>query len=146
MGPRGGSAEQGSKQGFILTGVSFIERLGRRLRRLGGPDRSGEGDPTRDPGASRPGPVLLLSGFASLRRAHAELERQLRRDGFCVFSLNLSGLLGAFGPRGIDDLADQVRVGVERLYAQDPELGPLTIVGHSVGRLVSTYYLKQLSG
>jgi len=129
-----------------LTGVSFIERLGRRLRRLGVPDGSGESDPTLHPGASRRGPVLLLSGFASPRRAHAELERQLRRDGFRVFSLNLSGLLGAFGLRGIDDLADQVRVRVERLYARDPELGPLTIVGHSAGGLVGAYYLKRLGG
>jgi pimeloyl-ACP methyl ester carboxylesterase len=35
---------------------------------------------------------------------------------------------------------------VERIYARNPGLGPLTIVGHSKGGLVGAYYVKKLGG
>jgi triacylglycerol esterase/lipase EstA (alpha/beta hydrolase family) len=91
-------------------------------------------------------PVLLLHGFFSTRRALEVLERRLRRDGYCVFSLNLGGFKGTFNTRGIDDLADFVRTKVERIYGRNPGLGPLTIVGHSKGGLIGAYYVKKLGG
>jgi pimeloyl-ACP methyl ester carboxylesterase len=91
-------------------------------------------------------PVLLLYGFFSTRWTLEVLERRLRRDEYCVFSLNLGGLAGHFNTQGIDDLADFVRVKVERLYARNPDLGPLTIVGHSKGGLIGAYYVKKLGG
>lgn len=93
-----------------------------------------------------PRPVLLLYGFFSTRRALDVLERRLRRDGHCVFSLNLGGFRGTFNTRGIDDLADYVRAKVERIYGRNPGLGPLTIIGHSKGGLVGAYYVKKLGG
>jgi pimeloyl-ACP methyl ester carboxylesterase len=93
-----------------------------------------------------PRPVLLLQGFLSTRRTFRVLEARLRRDGYGVFSLNLGGLRRIYNTRGIDDLADFVRAKVERIYARHPGLGPLTIVGHSKGGLVATYYVKKLGG
>jgi triacylglycerol lipase len=90
-------------------------------------------------------PVLLLYGFMSTRRTFEVLERRLRRDGYCVFSVNLGGLARSFNTRGIDDLADFVRGKVERLYARY-EMGPLTIIGHSKGGLIGRYYVKRLGG
>jgi pimeloyl-ACP methyl ester carboxylesterase len=93
-----------------------------------------------------PRPVLLVHGWFSYRRTFDVLERRLRRDGYGVFSLDLGGARGSFLGRGIDDLADLVRAKVERIYARYPGLGPLTIVGHSKGGLVATYYVKKLGG
>jgi hypothetical protein len=91
-------------------------------------------------------PVLLLYGFLSTRRTFDVLERRLRRDGYGVFSLNLGGLMRSFNNRGIDDLADLVRAKIERIYARNPGMGPLTIVGHSKGGLIAAYYVKKLGG
>ena len=93
-----------------------------------------------------PRPVLLLHGWFSYRRTFDVLERRLRRDGYGVFSLDLGGARGSFLGRGIDDLADLVRAKIERIYARYPGLGPLTIVGHSKGGLIATYYVKKLGG
>lgn len=91
-------------------------------------------------------PVLLLHGFFTSRRTFDVLERRLRRDGHGVFTLDLGGLGRTLNTRGIDDLADYVRAKIERIYARNPALGPLTIVGHSKGGLIAAYYVKKLGG
>ncbi len=91
-------------------------------------------------------PVLLLYGFMSTRRVFEVVEHRLRRDGFCVWSMNLGGLLEAFNTRGIDEIAEQVRDKVDRLYHRFPGMGPLSIIGHSKGGLIGLYYLKRLGG
>ncbi len=91
-------------------------------------------------------PVLLLQGFLATRRSLDVLERRLRRDGYWVFSLDLGGLAGRFNTRRIDELAALVRAEVERIYAQHPELGPLTVIGHSKGGLIAAYWVKRLDG
>ncbi len=91
-------------------------------------------------------PVLLIHGFFSTRRSFEVLERRLRRDGFGVFSINLRGLAQTFNTNGIDDLAAFLRTKVERLYGHFPDMGPLTIIGHSKGGLIGSYYVKKLGG
>jgi pimeloyl-ACP methyl ester carboxylesterase len=91
-------------------------------------------------------PVLLLYGFLSTRRTFEVLERRLRRDGYCVFSIKLGGILQTFNSRGIDDIADFIRAKVERLYARHEGMGPLAIIGHSKGGLIGRYYIKRLGG
>ncbi len=91
-------------------------------------------------------PLLLLYGFFTNRCTLEVLERRLRRDGYSVFSLDLGGVARTFNTRGIDDLADFVRAKVERIYGRNPDLGPLTIVGHSKGGLIGAYYIKKLGG
>ena len=90
-------------------------------------------------------PVLLLYGFMATRRVFEVFERRLRRDGYCVWSINLGGLFDAFNTRGIDESAEKVRDKVERLYARY-DLGPLSIIGHSKGGLIGRYYVKRLGG
>jgi triacylglycerol lipase len=91
-------------------------------------------------------PVLLLYGFMATRRTFEVLEHRLRRDRFCVFSLNLGGWRHAFNTNAIDGLADHVREKIERLYLRFPEMGPLSIIGHSKGGLIGAYYVKRLGG
>ncbi|MFL5299138.1 MAG: esterase/lipase family protein [Anaeromyxobacteraceae bacterium] len=91
-------------------------------------------------------PVLLLHGLTSTRRSAEVLERRLRRDGYAVFTLRLGGLARGIGTRGIDDLAAEVRAEVERLCAEHPGMGSLTLIGHSRGGLVGAYYVKKLGG
>ncbi len=119
-----------------------IERLAAALELPGAENRVEKRTQFRD----CPRPVLLLHGWFSSRRTFDVLERRLRRDGYGVFSLDLGGLRGSSIGRGVDDLADLVRAKIERIYARYPGLGPLTIVGHSKGGLIATYYVKKLGG
>jgi hypothetical protein len=82
----------------------------------------------------------------STRRSFEVLERRLRRDRFCVFSINLGGWREAFNTNAIDALGEHVAQKVERLYARFPGMGPLSIVGHSKGGLIGAYYVKRLGG
>lgn len=91
-------------------------------------------------------PVLLLYGVFATRRTMAVLERRLRRDGYCVFSLDLSCPGRVFDTRGIDALAALVHEKVERMYARHRGMGPLAVVGHSKGGLVGAYWVKRLGG
>lgn len=93
-----------------------------------------------------PRPVLLLHGFLDTRRTLRVLETRLHHDGYCVFSLNLGGLLDVFNTFGIDVSAEKVRDKVEQLYARYPEMGPLSIVAYSKGGLIGRYYVKRLGG
>jgi triacylglycerol lipase len=109
-------------------------------------DRHGNDVVRRTDFANCPRPVLLLYGFMSTRRTFEVLEHRLRRDGYCVWSINLGGLFDAFNTQGIDVLAEKVRDKVERLYARYPSMGPLSIIGHSKGGLIGRYYVKRLGG
>jgi len=126
-----------------------VRRTARRIERLAAalevPGAENRVDKLTDFSAC-PRPVLLLHGWFSARRTFDVLERRLRRDGFGVFSLDLGGLRGSAIGRGIDDLADLVRAKIERIYARNPGLGPLSIVGHSKGGLIAAYYVKKLGG
>lgn len=109
-------------------------------------DRHGNDVVRRTDFGNCPRPVLLLYGFMSTRRTFEVLEHRLRRDGYCVWSINLGGLFDAFNTQGIDVLAEKVRDKVERLYARYPSMGPLSIIGHSKGGLIGRYYVKRLGG
>jgi pimeloyl-ACP methyl ester carboxylesterase len=91
-------------------------------------------------------PVLLLHGFLATRRSLDALEARLRRDGYRVFSVELGGLRGRFNTRRIDELARVVRDEVERIYAREPSLPALTVIGHSKGGLIASWWVKMLEG
>jgi len=91
-------------------------------------------------------PVLLLYGFLATRQSFELLEHRLRRDQFCVWSMNLGGWKDAFNTNAIDDTAEKVRAKIDRLYQRYPNMGPLSIVGHSKGGIIGTYYVKRLGG
>ena len=109
-------------------------------------DRHGNDIVRRTDFGNCPRPVLLLYGFMSTRRTFEVLEHRLRRDQYCVWSINLGGLFDAFNTRGIDECAEKVREKIERLYARFPTMGPMSIIGHSMGGLIGRYYVKRLGG
>lgn len=90
-------------------------------------------------------PVLLLCGFGASRKVFSTLEKRLRRDRFCVFSLNLGGMFDTFNTRCIEELAKLVRSKVERLCRRF-RLKKISIIGHSKGGLIGHYYVKKLGG
>lgn len=90
-------------------------------------------------------PVLLLHGFGATRRTVAILEQRLRRDGFCVFGLNLGGLFDTFNTRSIETLAKLVDGKVER-FCRRHRFKKISIIGHSKGGLIGHYYVKKLRG
>ncbi|HEY0881801.1 MAG TPA: permease, partial [Archangium sp.] len=53
-----------------------------------------------------PRPVLMLYGFMSTRQAFEIVEHRLRRDQFCVWSMNLGGWKQAFNTDAIDRVAE----------------------------------------
>lgn len=126
-----------------------VRQLKRTLRYLRGYfdfDRNGNKIVRRTDFTKCSRPVLLLYGFMSTRRTFEILEHRLRRDQFCVWSINLGGWKQAFNTDAIDRLAEKVRDKVERLYERYPQMGPLSIIGHSKGGLIGHYYVKRLGG
>lgn len=91
-------------------------------------------------------PVLLLYGFGATRRTFSILERRLYNDGYTVFSINLGGIFGTFNSHAIEDLASHVDEKIERLYKKYAFRGKLSIIAHSKGGLIGTYYVKRLGG
>jgi len=129
--------------------VLTLRRVRQQLRHLRGHfelDGRGNRIARKTDFTNCPRPVLLLYGVFATRRTLEVLERRLRRDGYCVFSLDLSAPGRVFDTRGIQDLAELVRAKVERMYARYPGMGPLTVIGHSKGGLVGAYYVKRLGG
>ena len=95
--------------------------------------------------ASCPHPVLLIYGFGTTRRIFTILEKRLRKDGYCVFSIHLGGFLDTFNTGGIKRSAKLIEEKVNKLKEQY-NLGPLSIIGYSKGGLIGSYYVKFLSG
>jgi triacylglycerol lipase len=125
-----------------------LRKFKRQLRELKGYldfDRNGNEIVRQTDFNQCPRPVLLLHGFFGTRRVLDVFEHRLRRDGYCVWSINLGGLFDAYNTRGIDECAEKVRDKVERLYERY-QLGPLSIIGHSKGGLIGRYYVKRLGG
>lgn len=132
--------------GLVRNHLRKLKRTVAYLRGYFDFDRHGNDVVRRTDFGNCPRPVLLLYGFMSTRRTFEVLEHRLRRDHYCVWSINLGGLFDAFNTRGIDECAEKVREKIERLYARFPSMGPMSIIGHSMGGLIGRYYVKRLGG
>ncbi len=92
------------------------------------------------PAPADPGrPVVLLHGFASSPRMLAPLARRLHRDlGRPVLPLAL--------PAGVRDLACCAEAADRwlRRIARRPGFAPADVVGHSMGGLIATWWLKRV--
>ena len=130
----------------LLKNASLLRKSASNIKSYFEFDRNGNDIVRRTDFTNCPRPVLLLYGFMSTRRVFNVLEHRLSRDQYCVWSINLGGIFNAFNTRGIDDRAELVREKVERLYARFPSMGPLSIIGHSMGGLIGRYYVKRLGG
>jgi pimeloyl-ACP methyl ester carboxylesterase len=74
------------------------------------------------------------------------LEKRLRKDGFDVLSFNTGNIFTTVKTGNIKTKAQIIADKVERLYKKYPNMGPLTLIGHSEGGLVSRYYVQFLGG
>jgi triacylglycerol lipase len=93
-----------------------------------------------DPLAARV-PVLLVHGLIDNRSIFTVMRRGLRRRGFAqVCTWNYSPLLGDVA-RGARDLGEHV----ERICTQTGH-DRVHLVGHSLGGLISRYYVQRLGG
>jgi alpha/beta hydrolase fold len=93
-----------------------------------------------DPLAART-PVLLVHGLADNSSVFAVMRRSLRRRGFAsVCSWNYSPLLGDVAAAAAD-LADHVEQ-----ICQDTGHERVHVVGHSLGGLISRYFVQRLGG
>jgi triacylglycerol lipase len=137
---------QGRTMNPLLTQYRKLRRTVTELSGYLNFDRSSNEIVRRTDFTKCPRPVLLLYGFFATRRSFEVLERRLRRDKYCVWSINLGGLFDAFNTKGIDESAEKVREKIERLYARFPDMGPMSIIGHSKGGLIGRYYVKRLGG
>ena len=90
-------------------------------------------------------PVVLLYGFFGVPSMLGPLAGALSRRGRCVLWFDLGGWLGRFNTSPIDELAEQVRVGVEQLLEQTGSRS-IDLVGHSAGGLVGRDYVQRLGG
>ncbi|MGY1811860.1 esterase/lipase family protein [Blastococcus sp. SYSU D00820] len=112
-------------------------------------------DPSRRPGEQPPGvralfaadplaarvPVLLVHGLVDNRSIFTVMRRTLRKRGFAhVCTWNYSPRLDC-AARGAADLAEHV----ERICRQTGH-DRVHVVGHSLGGLISRYYVQRLGG
>jgi triacylglycerol lipase len=85
--------------------------------------------------ASRP--VVLVPGIWDTRKTMRKMEARLREAGFTAFT---AGLTPNNGRLGLDAMAAQLR---DQIDAQIPAAERFSIVGFSMGGLISRSYLRQ---
>ncbi len=141
------AAPASAKQGPVLSNFTLAVPYG-----VLHPDASPRGadDFACKPTAAHPRPVVLVHGtFANRFNSFAALAPALKRQGFCVFSLNygagqLRGL-GVYGMRSIRSSADQLAAFVDRVRTATgaPQVD---LVGYSQGAVVARAYLRWSGG
>lgn len=89
------------------------------------------------------GTVVVVCGFGATNRSVTAIRKRLLRDGFDVIVLAMSWNDFSDGVRGLTHMAERLRVLVQGLSRRR---GPLFLVAHSAGGLVSRYFLQKLGG
>jgi len=84
--------------------------------------------------------VVLVHGIFDTSRKMQSLARQLQRDGFETFTPTLNP---SNGDVGLDVLAEQLR---DYIHAHLDDQTPFSLVGFSMGGIVSRYYVQRLGG
>jgi triacylglycerol lipase len=102
----------------------------------------GANDWSCKPTAARPDPAVIVHGtFGDQKSLLDNLSLALKRDGFCVYSLD-------YGNRGtgpIEDAAQQLKTFVAKVLASTGA-SKVEMVGHSQGGMMPRYYIKNLGG
>lgn len=119
---------------------------------------AGSNDWNCKPSAKNPNPVVLIHGtFVNAYDTWAALAPALKRDGNCVFALNV-GRVGLLAQGGITSLAPNANgLGqVQRSAEQTGEFveevlratgaDKVDLVGHSQGGIIARYYAQNLGG
>lgn len=86
-------------------------------------------------------PVLLVHGYAHNRSGYVLLRNRLRRRGFgSLYTLNYNALT-----QDIPEIARRLSERIERICAETRQ--PFVhVVGHSLGGIVTRYYVQRLGG
>ena len=94
------------------------------------------------PTADRPHPAVLVHGtFGDQQSLLDRLSLRLKRDGYCVFSLD-------YGNRGtgpIENSASELKAFVDEVLAATGA-AKVSLVGHSQGGMMPRYFIKNLGG
>jgi len=85
-------------------------------------------------------PVVLVHGLNDTARVFDRLSGHLSRQGWSVYSLDLSP---SNGDRPLEDLGQQLATFVHRIFTARQ---CFDLVGFSMGGIVSRYYLQRLGG
>ncbi|MHA2365779.1 MAG: lipase family alpha/beta hydrolase [Candidatus Hodarchaeales archaeon] len=84
-------------------------------------------------------PILLIHGFNSNHATWNWMIQQLWRDGFRnLFAMKMFSYM-----EGLDKLCDQLTGVIDRILSMLSEYNYIHIIAHSMGGMVSRYYLKQ---
>jgi triacylglycerol esterase/lipase EstA (alpha/beta hydrolase family) len=100
------------------------------------------------PSADHPRPVVLVHGLTANQNANwYALSPLLANDGYCVFTLSYGdvGLPHARGLSRVEEGAAEVHAFVARVLATTGA-SKVDVVAHSLGTLVTHYYVKNLGG
>lgn len=89
--------------------------------------------------------VALVHGFFQTPNIWDVMEDRLRHDGFGVVTFHLSGLLGRYNTRRIDESARTVGQALRDIATEHPELR-IHIVGHSKGGLIARRFVQHQGG
>ena len=103
---------------------------------------AGANDWSCRPSQRRPYPAVIVHGtFGDQKSLLDNLSLALKRDGYCVYSLDYGNR--ATGP--IDDSAQQLADFVTRVQGSTGA-AKVHLVGHSQGGMMPRYYIKYLGG
>lgn len=105
-------------------------------------DPVGANDWSCRPTVARPTPVVIVHGtFGDRKSLLDRLSYVMKRDGFCVFSLDYGNR--ATGP--VEESAQQLSAYVDRVL-EATGAAKVSMVGHSQGGMMPRYYIKFLGG
>ena len=103
---------------------------------------AGANDWSCRPTGDRPYPAVIVHGtFGDQQSLLDHLSLSLKRDGFCVYSLDYGNR--ATGP--IEESAQQLKAFVDKVLVST-DAAKVEVVGHSQGGLMPRYYIKNLGG
>jgi triacylglycerol lipase len=124
--------------GLIPRSRAMWKEIQKEMRLNNALRRRQEHDPAKKP-------VLLMYGFFSSRRVLTIQERILSKKGYEVFSFNLGGLFGIFFTHGIPYAANYINQKLMK-QLQQYDVPKVSIVAHSKGGLVASWWLLALGG
>lgn len=106
----------------------------------------GANDPSCQPDASHPEPIVLVPGtFETMDRNWVDLAPLLKAKGYCVYSLNYGYSSAGYATGPIEDSAMELKIFIDNVL-EHTGAKKVSLVGHSQGGMMPRYYIKFLGG